>query len=77
MRVKFTTKVLRVDINVDLTHKSDNLHVVGVIEDLNTRDGSTRNQPTAMALFGAPDNFLTLRVTNGRIDSGRSENTEV
>jgi len=41
--IQFTTKVLCVDVDVDLIYESDDLHIIRVVEHLNTGEGTVRN----------------------------------
>jgi len=75
--IKFTTKVLCVDVDVHLIGVSNHLNVLRSIEDLKTREGTGSEYPGTMTAVAAPGDFNALRVSDRRIWRPGSENTEI
>lgn len=63
VRVEFTTKVTRLDVDVGAVDEPSELKVLGGLYELETSDGALGNETTTM-LRRAPGNFFTLGVGN-------------
>jgi len=75
--VELTTVVTSLNIDILLLDEGDNLHVVGVAKDLNTRNSAGSDSARTMTLLRAPSDFLTLSVRYGRIGFRRGKEAKV
>lgn len=62
---------------MSLVDETDDLDVTRGLDVLDTSQGTRRDQASTMTLLCAPSDFLTLRVTNGRIGLGGGPQAEV
>ena len=77
MRVKLSTKVAGGHVDLSLINEADNLHIVRGSHELDTLEGTGRDQAGAMAGFGAPCNHLSFLVSDDRVDWIRCPQAEV
>ena len=75
--VKLSSTIVSLDVDLSLIDETDDLDVVGGLGELDTGEGTTRDEASAVALLGAPSDDLTLSVGDGRVGGGRSPETEV
>lgn len=77
-RVELTTKVKWLGLNVDLglVNETGDLDVSRALDELETLEGTLRNETSTFAGLGTPGDFDTLSVTNGG-QLGRSKETEI
>lgn len=64
MRVKLSTEVIRGQVDLGLVNESNNLEVRLGLDELETSDGTSRNETGTTSRLGAPCNLLVLGITN-------------
>jgi hypothetical protein len=77
MGVELSSIVIGLEVNESLINEADNLDVVWGPHKLDTLEGSSGDEATAMTGLSAPGNFLMLRLANGGGTVRGSPETEV
>lgn len=77
MGVKLSSTVSVLDVDLGLVDETNDLNVIGSFHVLETGQGASRDDTGTTALLGAPSNFLTLGVTDGRVGLGGCPDTPV
>ena len=75
--VELSSTVIGLEVDLGLVNETNDLEVAGGLHELNTGDGASGNDAGTAALLGAPSDFLTLGVTDGRVGLGGCPNTPV
>lgn len=77
MRVELSSLVSGLHVDLGLINEAGDLNIVGSREELNTLQGTSGNNTSAMALFRAPCNFRCLGVGNQCVGGGRRPQAKV
>ena len=64
--VELTTEVIRCQVELSLVNEGNDFKVGGRLEELHASDGTGRDDTSTTSGLGAPRDFLTLGVTDGR-----------
>jgi hypothetical protein len=75
--VEFSSGVISLDVDEVLLDETGDLDVVGSLHELETSDGTSRDDTSTMAGLGAPGNALTLNVTDEGIGFWGTPKAEV
>ncbi len=77
MGVKLSSTVIGLEVDLGLVDETNDLEVAGGLHELNTGDGTTRDDAGTASLLGAPSNLLALGVTDGGVRLGGCPDTPV
>jgi hypothetical protein len=77
VRIKLSSIIVGGYVNLGLVDEANDLYVVRSLDVLDTLKSGGRDEACAMAGFGAPSDFLTFGVTDGRVRHWRSPQAEV
>jgi len=75
--IELSSIVIGGHVNEGLVDETDNLDVVWGLHELNTLEGTSGDEASAVTGLGAPGNILMFRLTDGLGTSGRCPETEV
>ena len=75
--VKLSSTIVSLDVDLSLIDETDDLDVVGGLGELDTGEGTSRDEAGAVTLLRAPGDLLTLGVTDGGVGVRGCPKTEV
>jgi hypothetical protein len=75
--VQLSTKVIRLEVDQWLIDETNDLDVVRSLRVLNTLEGASGNETSAMTGLGAPRHFFAFRITDGGGTGRRCPKAEI
>jgi hypothetical protein len=75
--IKLSSVIVSSHVNLGLINESNDLNVIGCLNELDTSQSTARDQASSVPRLSAPGNFLLLGITDGGVRLGGSPQTEV
>lgn len=77
MRVKLSSRIPVLNVDLGLVNKTDDLNVVRSSHELDAFEGASWDETGAVSGFGAMSDFLAFGIGNERIGFGRGPEAEI